>query len=55
MTPWVARWGCSKPMCDRIEECTDETTVFPGQLNHGGAERLGPPRKQMGQPLKTRL
>jgi peptidoglycan/LPS O-acetylase OafA/YrhL len=27
----------------------------PGQLHHSSAERLGPPRKQMRQPLKTRL
>ena len=25
------------------------------QLNHSSAERLGPPRKQMRQPLKTSL
>lgn len=29
--------------------------VFPGQLNHSRVERLGAPRKQMGQPLKTGL
>jgi len=32
-----------------------EVKNFPlGQLNHGSAERLGPPRKQLRQPLKTR-
>ncbi|MFC4278320.1 LysR family transcriptional regulator [Achromobacter aloeverae] len=29
--------------------------VFPGQLHHGGAEGLGPTRKQLREPLKSRL